>query len=194
MQSPCVIQRNSGDDLFLWNCCDCLNVSFDIGLVSFLERLTVRKESECLLFTPFSGRCGRLRWSHCRTLAHFGTLLVSLVQQLGFLSSAHGLVSDLFVPSAPCSFLGDTQTSPWGATKQTAHDFWPGHESCRWTTGAASARGKRKLSFGKFSQTDTCFPAGLWQTAADGHTRWPHRGLLFGPTHCVHGLASKVRR
>lgn len=50
----------------------------------------------------------------------------------------------------PCSLLGDTETSPWGAKKQTAHDFWPGHESCRWTTGAASTRGKRELSFGKF--------------------------------------------
>lgn len=97
-------------------------------------------------------------------------------------------------PLPPCSFVGDTQTSPRGATKQTAHDFWPGHESCRWTTGAASARGKRKLSFGEFVQTDTCFPAGLRQTAADGHTRRPHRGLLFRPSHCwVHGRVSKAR-
>lgn len=49
----------------------------------------------------------------------------------------------------PCSLLGDTETSPWGAKKQTAHDFWPGHESCSWTTGAASTRGKRELSFGE---------------------------------------------
>lgn len=73
-------------------------------------------------------------------------------------------------PLPPCSLLGDTETSPRGATKQTAHDFWPGHKSCRWTTGAASARGKRKLSFGEFVQTDTCFPAELQKTAADGHT------------------------
>lgn len=93
----------------------------------------------------------------------------------------------------PYSVLGDTQTSPRGATKQTAHDFWPGHESCRWTTGAASARGKRKLSFGEFAQTDTCFPAGLRQTAADGHTRRPHRGLLFRPSHCcVPGRTSRA--
>lgn len=53
-------------------------------------------------------------------------------------------------PLPPCSLLGDTETSPWGAKKQTAHDFWPGHESCSWTTGAASTRGKRELSFGEF--------------------------------------------
>lgn len=49
-----------------------------------------------------------------------------------------------------CRIPGDTATSPWGAKKQTAHDFWPGHESCRWTTGAARARGKREHSFGEF--------------------------------------------
>lgn len=45
-------------------------------------------------------RCDRLLWSHYRTPAHFGSLLVLHVQQLGFRSPAHELVSDLFVPSA----------------------------------------------------------------------------------------------
>lgn len=47
--------------------------------------------------------------------------------------------------------LGATQTSPWGAKKQTAHDFWPGRQGCRWTTGAASTRGQGQRSFGACS-------------------------------------------
>ena len=67
-------------------------------------------------------------------------------------------------PLPPCSLLGDAETSPWGAKKQTAHDFWPGHESCSWTTGAASARGKRELPFGESYTNQTRFCVLRWMS------------------------------
>lgn len=133
-----------------------------------------------VLSIPFCVRCGRLLWSHYRTPAHFGTVLVSHVQQLGCHSPAHELVFDLFVPSAPLQLR--RRHANFSPRSHQADGSWLLTRTRKLSLNHRCSKCKRQK---KTLIWWVCTDWHVFSSWAPTNSSWrPHRGLLFRPSQC----------